>query len=73
MLVERSHKTFTALVVAATTAAIVFYSEQVVANGETPQQEIKRKFPGVRDGMTSTVYAVASDDTIASEGFCLAH
>lgn len=66
MLVERSHKTFTALVVAATTAAIVFYSEQVVANDQS-QQEMKRKAPAGRDWMTSTVY------TVAAEGFRLAH
>ncbi len=66
MLVEKSHKTFTALVVAATTAAIVFYSEQVVANGQTLQED-KRKVPDLSDGMTSTVH------TTATEGFCLAH
>jgi hypothetical protein len=66
MLAERSHKTFTALVVAATAATIVFYSEQVGANGRTSQEE-NRKVLELTDGMTSTIY------TRAIEGFCLAH
>jgi hypothetical protein len=66
MLAERSHKTFTTLVMAATAATIVFYSEQVGANGQTAQEE-KLKALGLTDRTTSTIY------TTAPEGFCLAH